>query len=122
MPSSMLKAGTLDDPVWGEPVKCSSLRKRRLRNPRRSIFVLGALSALLAIGLILWLSRSNHPGGDPGGRILKGLEPASAGVPSGSTDVVTHLYDSIWSPACPDNPAGQAGWSEVMVNTSFTTL
>ena len=52
--------------------------------------------------------------------MLRALQPASTAVPAGSTDIVTESYDSIWSAACPDNPAGHAGWSEVTVSTRFT--
>jgi hypothetical protein len=52
--------------------------------------------------------------------MLKALQPVSAAVPAGSTDVATQNYDALWSAACPDNPGGQAGWSEVRVSTRFT--
>jgi hypothetical protein len=83
--------------------------------------VLGGLLVLTAVGLTLWTSRPGQPGGDSGGRILHALQPASHAVPAGSTDVATLRSDSGWSPACPDNPGGQAGWSAVRVDTRFTT-
>ena len=52
--------------------------------------------------------------------MLRALQPASTAVPAGSTDIVTQGFDSVWSAACPDNPDGQAGWSEVRVSTTFT--
>jgi hypothetical protein len=81
----------------------------------------GALAVLLAVGLTLLFSRSSRSGGDPGGRILGALQPTLAAVPAGSSNVVRHSYESVWSGKCPDNPGGQAGWSEVRTDTSFTT-
>lgn len=52
--------------------------------------------------------------------MLKALQPVSIAVPAGSTAVGTQTYDALWSAACPDNPDGRAGWSEVRVSTSFT--
>jgi len=120
MPSKALKAGTLDDPVWGEfpDEPRSSGRRVHLRT---IVFILGVSLSLLAVGLALGRSASDNAGGDPGGRILKDLQPASAAVPRDSTDVVTHNNDSIWSGACPDNASGRAGWSEVNVYTTFMT-
>ena len=85
-----------------------------------SLIVVGGLLVLLVVGLTLWLSRPGQPGGDPGGRMLRALQPAPTAVPAGSTDIVTQGFDSVWSAACPDNPDGQAGWSEVRVSTTFT--
>ena len=53
--------------------------------------------------------------------MLRELEPALAAVPSSSTNVVTHRLDSTWSPKCPDNPGGKAGWSAVLVDATFTS-
>jgi hypothetical protein len=80
----------------------------------------GGLLVLLASVLTLWLSRSSQTGGDPGGRILRALQPTPTAVPAVSTDIVTQSYASVWSAACPGNPGGEAGWSEVRVSTSFT--
>jgi hypothetical protein len=80
----------------------------------------GGLLVFLAVGLTLWLSGPGQPEGDPGGRILRALQPVSTAVPAGSTDIVMQNYDSVWSAACPDNPGGHAGWSEVSVATRFT--
>jgi hypothetical protein len=82
---------------------------------------MGVLLVLVAIVLTVWVSRSNHSGGDPGGRILRELQPNLAAVPPGSTDVVTQRFDSVWQEKCPDNPSGQSGWSEVRADASFTT-
>jgi hypothetical protein len=83
--------------------------------------MVGVPLVLFAVAVTWWLSRSNHAGGDPGGRILRELEPYLAAVPPGSTDVGTLKFDSVWSEKCPDNSAGQAGWSEVRADASFTT-
>jgi hypothetical protein len=83
--------------------------------------MLGVFLVVLSVYVSLWLSRSTPSGGDPGGRILRALRPASAAVPIGSTDIATQSHDAAWSPKCPDNPSGHAGWREVRVTTSFTT-
>ena len=119
-----MKAGALDDPIWDHyPPMPSQSRRSRPRWSRRrwwSVVILGGLLVLVAGSLTLWTSRPGPPGGDPGGRILRALQPASAAVPGGSTNVSTLRSDSVWSAACPDNPDGQAGWSEVRVSTRFT--
>jgi hypothetical protein len=120
MPSKTPKVGTLDDPVWDEHPEEPRSSNRRLHLWTVG-FIFGLLSTLLAVGLAFRVSSSDHAGGDPGGRILKELGPASGAVPSGSTDVVTHDNDAIWSGACPDNASGRAGWSEVSISTTFTT-
>ncbi len=82
--------------------------------------VIAAVALLLASGLTAFaLLRSSHPGGDPGGMVLRELSPVASAVPSGSTVVDSRKNDAVWSPACPDNPGGQAGWSGVEVLTMF---
>jgi len=79
-----------------------------------------AVLVLVAGGLTAYVrSRSDHPGGDPGGAVLRALSPVAGAVPSGSTGIDTRTNDAIWSPACPDNPYGRAGWSGVTVLTTF---
>jgi len=117
-----VKVGALDDPVWGqaaEDVSPPPARPSRRRLPM--LLTLGVFLLSLALVVVLWPSQSGHPGGDPGGRILRELQPALVAVPAGSTGVVTQSLDSVWSGKCPDNPAGQAGWSEVRVDATFTT-
>lgn len=116
-----MKVGTLDDPIWGQSPDGATFRHSRGSRPRWwGLATAGGLLVLLAVGLTVWLSGPGQPGGDPGGRILRALQPASTAVPTGSTDIVTQSYDSVWSAACPDNPGGHAGWSEVSVSTRFT--
>jgi hypothetical protein len=75
---------------------------------------------LLGIGLTVFaISRSDHPGGDPGGMILRELSPVARAIPPGSTVVDFRKNDAVWSAACPDNPYGRAGWSGVEVLTIF---
>jgi len=87
--------------------------------PGRVVIALGVV-LLLVIGLTAFaISRSKHSGGDPGGAVLRALSPVTNAVPSGSTVLDTHRDDAVWSPACPDNPYGRAGWSGVEVLTIF---
>jgi hypothetical protein len=82
--------------------------------------VIAGVILLLAGGMTTFaLLRSSHPGGDPGGMVLRELSPVASAVPSGSTIVDSRQNDAVWSPACPDNPAGRAGWSGVEVLTTF---
>ena len=75
---------------------------------------------LLAGGLTtVALQRSDHAGGDPDGMVLRELAPVASAVPSGSTVVDSRRIDAVWSPACPDNPGGRAGWSGVEVLMRF---
>jgi hypothetical protein len=67
------------------------------------------------------IARSGHSGGDPGGVVLRELSPVAGAVPSGSTVVDSRRNDAVWSPACPDNPGGRAGWSGVEVLATFTS-
>jgi len=116
-----VKVGGLDDPVWRqaqEGVPPSQGRPSRRRG--LLVLIVGVPLVLLAVALTLWASQSHRRGGDPGGRILRELLPNLAAVPAGSTDVVTQKLDSVWSEKCPDNLAGQAGWSEVRADARFT--
>jgi hypothetical protein len=75
---------------------------------------------VLAVSLTALSRSSFHSGGDPQGRILKALQPALNAVPIGSSNVVRRSFDAAWSGKCPDNPSGQAGWSEVGADATFT--
>jgi hypothetical protein len=82
--------------------------------------LIAAVVLLLAGGLTTFaLLGSGHPGGDPAGMVLRELSPVASAVPSGSTVVDSRENDAVWSPACPDNPGGRAGWSGVEVLTMF---
>jgi hypothetical protein len=82
--------------------------------------VIAAVVILLAGGLTAFLLlQSDHPGGDPGGMVLRELSLVARAVPSGSTVVDSRKIEAVWSPACPDNPGGRAGWSGVEVLTMF---
>lgn len=65
------------------------------------------------------ISQSSHSGGDPAGTVLHALSPVARAVPPGATITYTIKNDAVWSPACPDNPSGRAGWSGVEVLTNF---
>jgi hypothetical protein len=118
-----VKVGAIDDPIWEQSLDGSTFRHGRASQRRwlRLVIVGGLLLVLVAVGLTIWSSQPGQPGGDPGGRILRALVPVSTAVPVGATDVSTLSSESGWSPACPDNPGGRAGWSAVRVDTRFTT-
>jgi len=67
-------------------------------------------------------AQSTPSGGDSGGTVLRELSPVTRAVPQGSTVVDAHKNDASWSPACPDNPSGKAGWSGVEVFTIFKSM
>ena len=84
---------------------------RRAQN-RTSVALVGAVAVLF--------SSCGHPGGDPGGGVLRQLRPALSAVPPGVSMVTRHAADSSWeSGVCPDNP--HSGWSEVFVSATFVT-
>ena len=113
--------GTLSAPVKDEDGPPSTPgRPWRVRGRRGRLVITLGLVLLLVIGLTaLVLSRSKHSGGDPGGQVLRALSPVTNAVPSGSTILGTQKDDAVWSPACPGNPYGRAGWSGVKVLTTF---
>jgi hypothetical protein len=85
----------------------------------RLVVAVGVVLLLVSGLTALAISRSEHSGGDPGGLVLRELSPVSSAVPSGSTIVDSRRNDSVWSPACPGNSYGRAGWSGVEVFTIF---
>lgn len=80
-----------------------------------AVVILPLAGGLTAFALL----RSGHPGGDPGGMVLRELSPVASAVPLGSKIVDSRKNDAVWSPGCPDNLGGRAGWSGVEVLTMF---
>jgi hypothetical protein len=89
-----------------------ALTRQRLHSTYAVISVVSAVAvwALLTIA---------PAGGDRDGHILDALRPVVAAVPEGATHLLTQATDSSWSPACPDNPTGRAGWGSVTVSAMF---
>jgi len=115
---------SLSDPVRDEAEPLAPTRRPRHVNgrPGRVVIAVGVL-LLLGMGLTAFaFSRSDHSGGDPGGVVLRELSPVARAVPSGSTVVYSSKNDAVWSPACPANPSGRAGWSGVEVFTNFKSV
>lgn len=81
----------------------------------------GLAVATLLSSVPLMLAACGHSGGDPGGRVLRELQPVESAIPTGSSMVAVHSYNSSWTKKCPDNSSGQSGWSEVRVNSTFVT-
>ena len=80
-----------------------ALTKRRLH---RAYAVISVVSVIA-----LWALLTITPaGGDRDGHILDALRPVVSAVPRGATHLLIQCADSIWSPACSDNPSGRAGW------------
>jgi hypothetical protein len=113
----VVKVGSIDDPVWKEELLASGSRPKR----KRWLFAAALGFILLAVGLTAFAvsRRSDRSGGDPGGVVLRELSIVARAVPSGSTVVDARKNDAVWSPACPDNSSGRAGWSGVGVLTIF---
>jgi hypothetical protein len=108
---------SLSDPVQDEAGPLAPTRRSRYAG--RVVIALGVV-VLLCVGVTAFaIARSDHSGGDPGGVVLRELSPVTRAVPSGSTVVDSRKNDAVWSPACPDNPTGRAGWSGVEVFTIF---
>jgi hypothetical protein len=113
--------GSVSDPVRDEAGPLTPTRRTRQVNGRTGRVVIGVVVVLL-LGMALTafaVSRSGHSGGDPGGLVLRELSPVTRTVPSGATFVSSSKNDAVWSPACPDNPSGRAGWSGVEVLAIF---
>ena len=116
-------AGALDDPDGEQsPEVAATETNRRVRPRARGVIGLGVVLVIGVAGLTLWPSRHDRPGGDPGGRLLTALRPVAAAVPAGATGIAIESSDAVWSPACPDNPGGRAGWSAVRVTARFTDV
>jgi hypothetical protein len=96
-------------------------RRRQVQMRRRGLAA--ALGVVLVVVVVYAVTRPSHPGGDPGGTILKTLEPVASAVPTGSTGVTNTNRDSVYATACrtkADNEAN-AGWSPVLDSTVFSS-
>lgn len=108
----------------GVEVRLAPVSRRTRWSARAGWFRAAAISVLVAAVAAVAavaVARSGRPGGDPGGTVLEALQPVARDVPPGSVVVSVRRRDATWSTACPDNPAGRAGWSGVEVVTVFTT-
>ena len=87
--------------------------------PRRSAVAV-AVFLLLGVGLAAFaISQSSHSGGDPAERFFTPSRRSRGLFHRAATITYTIKNDAVWSPACPDNPSGRAGWSGVEVLTNF---
>ena len=85
-----------------------ALTKRRLH--RAYAVISDAVISVVSV-IALWALLTITPaGGDRDGHILDALRPVVSAVPRGATHLLIQSADSIWSPACSDNPSGRAGW------------
>jgi len=116
--------GSLGYPVEDEAGPPSPQNRPRPAGGRRGRLVIAVgVVLLLVAGLVAFaIARSENAGGDPGGLVLRELSPVARAVPSGSTIIGSRRNDAVWSPACPDNPSGRAGWSGVEVLTIFKSV
>jgi hypothetical protein len=106
-------------PVRDEAGSRSTMGRPRQRRLGAVVIAVGAV-LVIAAGLTAFVvSRSDHPGGDTGGVVLRELSTVPLAVPSGATITSSRKSDAAWSPACPANTYGRAGWSGVEVSTNF---
>jgi len=87
---------------------------------RRGHLVLGLgllLVVVVAAGIWLWIGA--QPTGDPGGRVLDQLRPATAALPSDARIVYRNEVEPRWD-SCDGRP-GTEGWNDVVMQVHFTT-
>jgi len=76
-------------------------RRQRLAGPAVVVLLVGAVAVVHA--------GTQRAGGDPGGAVLRALEPVARDVPAGAGLVSATHHDAVWSAVCPDNPTGRPG-------------
>lgn len=84
--------------------------------PRR-VMALTAAAGGAALLVVVWAVAA--PSGDPGGRILGELRPATAAVPGAATIAYRQEVEPRWD-SCDGRP-GTFGWDDVVVIVHFTT-
>ena len=85
---------------------------------RRRHLLLGCLVAVVvAAGTWLWFAA--QPTGDPGGRVLDQLRPATAALPSDARIAYRNDVEPRWD-SCDGRP-GTEGWNDVVLQVHFTT-
>ena len=85
---------------------------------RRRLLLLGCLVAVVvAAGTWLWFAV--QPTGDPGGRVLGQLRPATAALPADARIDYRNDVEPRWD-SCDGRP-GTEGWDDVDVQVHFTT-
>jgi hypothetical protein len=115
MADERFPVGTLDDPIWTEPVN-SQL-------PGSNEGPLGSRITPLVVGLVIvvglglfgyWVVQPDHPGGDPGGSIMQSLkQPLQSALPIGAHITGVSYQEPRWTDRC--------GWSEVFTTYSFNS-
>ena len=93
----------------------------RRRSSRAIVAVVGV--GLAAVGVGLTISQGGHPGGDPGGRILHALRPATDAVPSDAKVINSLSAEPYWDDCrgSESYSCTRPGWGLVNAVVEFTT-
>ena len=123
MDQGRVKVGTLDDPIWQEPIPPVGLheaKQRHLSRRGKTIALVGiVVVTLLATGIVLWQGRSK-PGGDPTNAVYRRLRQVLIAIPASASGVrVGASTPTRWESGCPQIARAQSGWSQVYISVDF---
>ena len=85
---------------------------------RRCRLLLGCLVVVI-VAAATWLWFAAQPTGDPGGRVLDQLRPATSALPSDARIAYRNDVEPRWD-SCDGRP-GTEGWNDIVVQVHFTT-
>jgi hypothetical protein len=112
--------GGLDDPIWRQlpPLGVRRDARQVQRSRRRALIVIASLGLWIAGSL--WLAwPGQHPGGDPGGRILDQLRPVTSSVPPKAKITYKAFSEPTWQ-NCAGQPEQTEGWNNASLDVSFS--
>jgi hypothetical protein len=89
-----------------------------LQSTRRPIIAAAATGAL-ALALAVTVAVIAAQSGDPGGKLLKQLQPAASAIPADSRVIYRHDLEPLRD-SCDGRP-GTEGWSDVVLQIHFSS-